>query len=167
MGGDLPAFASSSRRCPGPKRWTSSVCAIVNLCCVDDVSVQSAGAGLLRGDGCECAEGRRTFGHPILAPSCCVRGVRMPRSRRRGPGKIWLRRTGGCMDRISPQGRTRYIASCCLERCSGNLAGALQSGRKAVEMATATSFFYTEGIARLFLAQALLEAHDADAVEEQ
>ena len=83
-------------------------------------------------------------------------------------GRIWLRRTGGCMDRISPQkGELYYIASCCLELCSGNLAGALQSGRQAVEMATATSFFYTEGIARLFLAQALLEAHDADAVEEQ
>jgi LuxR family transcriptional regulator, maltose regulon positive regulatory protein len=79
-------------------------------------------------------------------------------------GKKWLRRTA---ELGRHKGALYYAAACNLALLAGDIGGALQSGRKAVELATASGWRFFEALAHLALAEALNEAGEHEAADEE
>jgi LuxR family maltose regulon positive regulatory protein len=78
--------------------------------------------------------------------------------------KKWLRRTA---ELTRHNGALYNAAACDLALLAGDIGGALQSGRKAVELATASGWRFFEGLAHLALAEALNEAGEHEAADEE
>jgi LuxR family transcriptional regulator, maltose regulon positive regulatory protein len=83
-------------------------------------------------------------------------------------GKKWLRRTAELSHLFSrDKDQLYYLAVCYLALLAGDNGGAVQSGRKAVELATINGWRFQEAAAHLALTEALGEAGQHTAADAQ